>query len=196
MLNLQRKIRKLNLVIIVGLLGLLLVNNNTIYAYWNSVENSPTFDSSIIIIGEWGNIYDGIMQLDSMTEEELNQTIPDNTLFMYQGRLYIKRPSAIYVPAWQGMPGEPSTVWAVFALDLEWMPNTNYRNDSVVTKDGKYYIANTNYHSWFTTDPADSKTEWDPWLEIEPISEEYFDYLEGTSLRDYSKPDWDYIVYK
>jgi hypothetical protein len=197
MLNLQRNLRKLNLVIIVGLLSLLLINNNTIYAYWNSVETSLAFDSITITIGEWGNIYDDIMQLDSMTEEELKQPIPDDTLFMYQGKLYIKRPSETYIPFWHGMPGEPSSRWAVFALNLEWIPNTNYRNNSVVIRNGKYYITNTNHNNnWFIEDPADSKTQWDPWLEIEPISEEHFGYLEGTSLRDYSNPDFNFIVYK
>lgn len=194
MLSLQRNLRKLNLVIIVGLLSVLLINNNTIYAYWNSIETSPAFDSITIIIGKWDNIYDGIMQLDPMTEKELKQPIPDDTLFMYQGKLYIKRPSETYIPLWHGMPGEPSSVWAIFALELEWIPNTNYRNNSVVTRYGKYYITNTNYNNnWFIDDPAVNRNEW---LEIEPIAETNFGFLLDTTLRDYSNPDFNFIVYK
>lgn len=177
----------LNLIVGIGLSNLYV----QAFTYGTNVSTSIIIN---IAEGIWGNIYDGIMQLDPMTDEELTQPIPDDTLFMYQDRLYIKRPSEIYIPRWHGMPGEPDSIWAMFALDLEWIPNTNYRNNSVVIRNNKYYITNTSHNNnWFITDPETDRSHW---LEIEPISEEHFGYLEGTSLRDYSKPDWDYIIHK
>lgn len=187
--RLLRVIIGLNLIVGIGLSNLYV--QAFTYADGTNVSTSITLS---IAEGIWDNIYDGIIQLELMTEEELKQPIPDDTLFMYQGKLYIKRPSETYIPWWNGMPGERNNVWAMFALDLEWIPNTNYRNNSVVTKNGKYYITNTSHNNnWFIADP---ETDGSHWLKIEPISEEHFGYLEGTSLRDYSKPDWDHIDYK
>ena len=68
------------------------------------------------------------------------------------------------------------------------------RNNSVVTRYGKYYITNTNYNNnWFIDDPAVNRNEW---LEIEPIAETNFGFLLDTTLRDYSNPDFNFIVYK
>lgn len=197
MLNLQRNLRKLNLVIIVGLLSLLLINNNTIYAYWNSVETSPTFDSSTIIIGEWEidvPTWDSTWNLNLWTEDQLNTYIPHNTIFSYNGILYIVNPNTEYNPRYNGLPGQSGNNWATIAIELEWKPNTNYRNNSVVTRYGKYYITNTNYNNnWFIDDPAVNRNEW---LEIEPIAETNFGFLLDTTLRDYSNPDFNFIVYK
>lgn len=197
MLSLQRNLRKLNLVIIVGLLSLLLINNNTIYAYWNSVETSPAFDSCTIIIGEWEidvPTWDSTWNLNLWTEDQLNTYIPHNIIFSYNGILYIVNPNTEYNPHYHGLPGQPSNRWATIAIELEWKPNTNYRNNSVVTRYGKYYITNTNYNdNWFIDDPAVNREEW---LEIEPIAETNFGFLLDTTLRDYSNPDFNFIVYK
>jgi hypothetical protein len=77
---------------------------------------------------------------------------------------------------------------AKVALDLDWQPNSNYRVNSVVVRDSRWFIANYKYdtNDWFITDPLDSpNTEYSPWREIEPVSIEEFNYIEGTTLRDY-----------
>lgn len=127
-------------------------------------------------------------------ENQINTFIPNNTIFSYNNILYIVNPNTAYNPQYHGLPGQSIIRWATIALELEWKPNTNYRNNSVVTRYGKYYITNTNYNdNWFIGDPAVNQKEW---LEIELIAETNFGFLLDTTLRDYSNPDFNFIVYK
>src|SRR5690606_32635154 len=98
-------------------------------------------------IGNWGSIYDDILSLDELSEDELNITIPENTMFIYQGFLYLTRPNSNYNPEYHGLPeGSSSPKWAVWSIELQWRPNSNYRINSIVIRNGRYFIANSNYN--------------------------------------------------
>lgn len=173
--------------------------------YWSSdVSGSyKNQDTGLIYIGEWKlNSWETDYNLNEWEKNgELNQVVPKDTVFSYDGLLYIVRPDLTgeYVPEWHGLPGENS-IWAMFALDLEWKPHTNYRVYSVVVRDGRWFIANNKYDSngWFTNDPlTHSGAEWSQWREIEPLTENDFDYLDiAPSLRDYRKINNEGIIYK
>lgn len=173
------------------------------YAYWADTIFSETKTAQVIIsIGEWlfpdEPVVPDDWNLNIWEEEEtLNQNVPEDQIFTHDGYIYISTNGG-YNPYYHGMPGEPNTQWAFVATALEWEPNMNYRVHSVVTRDGRYFIANINYnsHDWFINDPLTNNGLWGEWREIEPISQEHFGLLQDTNLIDYASPDWDYIIYK
>lgn len=178
---LLKKLNQITLVILL-IVNISLISLCKVYAF---TYNDNINVNLIIQIaeGNWDVNDEGIINLNELSSQELKQPIPDNTLLRYNGLLYIKRPGATYIPAWHGMPGQPSAKWAVFALELEWIPNTNYRNNSVVTRNGKFYITNINFNNnWFIGDPATNRNEW---LEINPVSISSFPFFEGTNYRDF-----------
>lgn len=173
------------------------------HAYWSDIIFSQTKTAQIIItIGEWLSP-DGPIVLDGWNlniweeEDTLNQNVPEEQMFTYDGNIYISINGG-YNPFYHGMPGEPNTQWAFVATGLDWKPNMNYRVHSVVIRDGRYFIANILYNStdWFVNDPLTNNGLWKEWREIEPISQEHFGLLQDTNLIDYASPDWDYIIYK
>lgn len=173
---------------IILLMFALIVSVYQTHAFWDSTQQ---IKSNIILLGNWESpieqLTDGYI-IDIWIEEDvLNQTIPVNQLFAYQGNLYIAIDE--YNPQWHGLPGNGINQWAYIALGLEWQPNMNYRVNSVVIRDGRWFIANPNYNSsdWFVNDPlSKSGTQWSEWREIEPLDESYFGYLiEYPALKDY-----------
>lgn len=159
----------------------------------NAFQFAPNEQVNLLIeigtgIGNWGSIYDDILSLDELSEDELNITIPENTMFIYQGFLYLTRPNSNYNPEYHGLPGGSSSPnWAVWSIELQWRPNSNYRTNSVVIRNGRYFIANSNYNQdWFVGDPLNSGNDsWAEWREIEPVSEDMFDYFYDTQIKDY-----------
>lgn len=171
-------------------------------AYWSDGVVGDFKQALIsITIGEWGfpqgGEFDG-WNLNIWEEEDtLNQNVPTGQLFSYGDFIYISLDSG-YNPFYHGMPGEPNTQWAFVSTELNWRPNMNYRVNSVVVRDGRYFIANIdhNVNDWFINDPLTHNGRWAEWREIEPINEIHFETIQGTSLIDYASPNWDYIIYK
>jgi hypothetical protein len=178
--------------IIVALIFIIILNilNMQVYAYWDTYYTSKDIQ---VLIGDW--VWDQKIIPDEWNlniwedEGNLNQTIPENQLFSYNGLLYVVRDGEEYNPHWHGLPGNGGNQWAYVSLELEWRPNMNYRVNSVVIRDGRWFIANPNYNSadWFVNDPlSKSGTQWSEWREIEPLDESYFGYLiEYPALKDY-----------
>lgn len=185
--------RLLNALILV--LSVFVLLGNKTYAF---IYNSSTINTSILINlgeGNWEEpeIPSDILNLNEMTEAELKEPIPHDTIFKYNGLLYISNPNANYVPYWNGYPDNPNIRWAIFSLELEWIPNTNYRNNSVVTRFGKFYITNNAFNTdWFVDDPATNRNEW---LEINAVSISSFPYFNGTTIRDFRK-NYSEVVFK
>lgn len=171
------------------------------YAYWSSsVNGAETNTWTQILIGSW--LSDIIIPDDWNLniwedEDDINHIIPEGQLFTYDTHIYISLGG--YNPEYHGLPGEPNLLWAFVSTELEWRPNTNYRVNSVVVRDGRYFIANIlfNTSDWFINDPlTNSGHSWSEWREIEPISESYFNTFQGTNLIDYATPDFNFVIYK
>lgn len=179
------------------------VSYSQVYAYWGVVSAGETTENIRIQIGTW-DFFDDPWNSDynlNIWEDEgiLNQYIPEDVVFSYNGNLYIKMPGVVYNPHYHGLPGMPNSRWAAVSIDLEWRSDTNYRVNSVVIRSGKYYIANSGFNTrdWFVSDPANTlNLPWSEWREIYPIAEEHFAYFDGTDLRDFAAPDMNYIIYK
>lgn len=183
------------------LIFLVSLSASTTYGYWvGGFLPSGNNSSNLISIGSWIdepwkedynlNIWEN--------EDDLNHYIPQGVIFSYDGLLYIVRQGENYNPHYHGLPGKPSAVWAVISLDLDWIANTNYRVNSVVVRNGKWYIANYEYNTsdWFVNDPSlKSGGQWSEWREIEPLAISYFGYLQGTNLLDYRANPSD-VTYK
>lgn len=175
---------------IILLMFALIVSVYQTHAFW---DNNQQIKSNIILLGNWESpieqLTDGYIIDIWIEEDNLNQTIPENQLFSYNGLLYVVRDGEEYNPQWHGLPGNGGNQWAYVSIELEWRPNVNYRVNSVVIRDGRWFIANPNYNSadWFVNDPlSKSGTQWSEWREIEPLEESYFDYLiEYPALKDY-----------
>lgn len=173
------------------------------YSYWNSSENEYKGNYTILL-GAWTIMPDNSIDLNIWEDREvLNQVVPNDTIFTYdagdgRGKLfYMVRPKQTYNPYYHGLPGSGSNLWVAFSLGLEWMPNLNYRTNSIIIRDGRYFIANSAYNNnWFVGDPLNSANlPWSEWREIEPISEESFSFIPDTNIRDYANPNWQYIIY-
>ena len=163
---------------------------STTYGYWDSeIKAENANSSSIISIGSWiEETWVTEYNLDIWEESDtLNQTIPEDTIFSYTGTLYVVNDGQSYNPEWHGLPGSSSLKWAILSVDLDWIPNSNYRVNSVVVRNDKWYIANYQWNSsnWFVNDPATHSGRYKEWREIEPLPLDYFDYLLGTSMLDY-----------
>lgn len=193
--------RKLKLI---ALLTLYLMVVPTTKAYWGlDMQNVENVKNISFSIGSWAHQSDTTpwdnWNLNVWQDENiLNQTIPDGQLFTYNGTLYISIDSD-YNPFYHGLPDVNPIPWAYVATDLHWRPGTNYRVNSVVIREGRYFIANSNYTTddWFVNDPIDFHGHlWSEWREIEPISEEHFNYFIDTNIRDFANPNWNYIIYK
>lgn len=175
------------------------------FAYWaeNLIEAEETFFASVSI-GEWITSYiPEILEDWNLNEWEdtntLNQSIPEGQLFTYDGELYISIDED-YNPYYHGVPGPGNSVpWAYVSTSLNWQSGTNYRVNSVVVRNGRYFIANSNYNStdWFVNDPLQHHGyTWSEWREIYSIDESRFDYFPGTTIIDYASPDFNYVIYK
>lgn len=173
------------------LICLIMISSLTnVYAF--SYASVITETNISINIGK-GVFKTGILDLGELTPQELYEVVPSDTLFTYNGILYITNPNATYVPAWHGLPSNGSNQWAIFAMSLEWVPNSNYRNNSVVTRFGKYYITNTMFNNnWFIDDPATNSNEW---LEIEEVSLSLFSTYLDTGFIDY-RLDYSLVEFK
>lgn len=171
----------------------IVVGISSTYAFWaGSILPNLKQESVIIQIGEWQKElppWEGDYNLNIWEEEDdLNQVVPEDVIFSYNGLLYTVNDGNEYNPKYHGLPGNPDARWALVAIELEWIPNVNYRVNSIVTRNGKWYIANHQYNTnnWFVNDPATNSGEyWKEWREIEPLTEDDFDYFEGTTLKDY-----------
>ncbi len=177
------------------------------YAFWDTDSlNNSSLPPKSITIGDWNYqeettppIYDDY-DLDIWVEEEnINQVVPEGQIFKFEDDLYIST-SPEYNPAYHGLPDSNNPpLWAFVSIELEWQANKNYRVNSVVTANGRYFIANSAYttSNWFVNSPlTHSGNPWSEWREIEPISEEHFPFFENSNIRDYANPDWNYIIYK
>lgn len=189
--------KRINVIMIM----LLLVNTVKINAYWTETIGGVKIGNTLTQIGEWmSSTWESDYNLNIWEDENtLNQYIPEDTIFSYNGLLYIIIEGEKYNPYYHGLPGQPSNRWASVSIELEWRPNTNYRPNSVVIRNGRYFIANIvfNTSSWFIHDPlTNSGYQWSEWREIEPISQEHFGMLLDTGLKDYANPDFNYIIYK
>lgn len=192
----MKKVASLILLVI----ALFIISNRTTYSYWSS-NQGPSIGilNMSMAVGSWG-IYD---ELDSFNlniwedEDNLNQVVPNNQLFTYDGIIYVSNAKHGYIPEYHGLPGSGGNQWAYFALGLDWIPNVNYRTNSVVIREGRYFIANSAYNDdWFVGDPLNSTNKpWSEWREILPISNSNFSLFEDTGLVDYANPDFDYIFY-
>lgn len=173
-----------------------------IKAYWVQGISPATETTEVSVgIGEWQyleNMWDIDYNLNIWEEEgTLNQQIPKGVIFSYDNLLYTVREGEEYNPHWHGVPSS-SNRWAFVSLELEWRANTNYRTNSVVVRDGRYFIANHNFNDddWFINDPLiKSGHAWSEWREIEPLLESDFGYIEGTTLIDY-RMNPNEVVYK
>ena len=199
MVKLMKSLNKIYLTVLFLIFSILILQNN-VHAYWGTPNTQSSTNNSVIQIGEWifETIYDDILSLDELSEDELNITIPENTMFIYQGFLYLTRPNSNYNPEYHGLPdGSSSPIWAVWSIELQWKPNTNYRTHSIVIRNGRYFIANSNYNQdWFVGDPLDSENNsWAEWREIEPVSEDMFDYFYDTQIKDY-RLNPNQVIYK
>src|SRR5690554_6245212 len=144
----------IRIIIVLLLVFLVSLNTSTTYAYWNSFNSPNTIKTSYIGIGSWVVLpWEEDYNLNVWVEEDtLDQVIPDDVIFVYNGLLYTTREGQQYNPEYHGLPGGPDAPrWAIIALELEWIPYSNYRVNSVVTRNGKYYIANIQYNAndWF-----------------------------------------------
>lgn len=192
-------VKKIGLLYIALLTTIGSITTNT-FAYWaTGINNLNNYQQIVLQIGEWsGSIVPDAWNLNIWENENtLNQTVPINQLFSYDGFLYIGATKKGYTPIWHGLPANGSNQWAYFAIELEWRPNVNYRTNSVVLRDGRYFIANyRNNRDWFINDPlTHSGHTWSEWREIEPISINNFGILDDYGIPDFSNPDWNYIIY-
>ncbi len=179
-------------IVIILLVFLVVLNTSVTFAYWaSSITAGSSSKSPTITIGEWleEEPWENEYNLNIWEEEgQLNQYVPQDTVFSYDGNLYIVNSPMNYNPYYHGLPGQTFVRWAFVAVELEWQPNVNYRVNSVVIRNGKWYIANYRYNTWnwFVNDPAThSGSQWSEWREIEPLPMDYFDYLLDTNLLDY-----------
>lgn len=189
-------------IVIILLVFLIVLNTSVTFAYWeSSITAGSSSKSPTITIGEWleEEPWENEYNLNIWEEEgRLNQYVPQDTVFSYDGNLYIVNSSMNYNPYYHGLPGQENTHWAFVAVELEWQPNVNYRVNSVVIRNGKWYIANYRYNTvnWFVNDPAThSGNPWAEWREIEPLLMDYFGYLLDTNLLDY-RADPNDVTYK
>lgn len=187
-------------IIVLLVLTSLAINTSTL-AYWAGLVEVDTLKQVNINIGSWLNTSWEVDYNLNIWEDNnvLNQQVPEGIIFSYNNLLYTVREGENYNPQWHGLPGQVNSRWAMVALDLDWKPNSNYRVNSVVVRDSRWFIANYKHNTddWFITDPLDSlNTEYSHWREIEPIAETNFGFLLDTTLRDYSNPDFNFIVYK
>lgn len=191
--------KRRNLLVATLIMFALVVTGMT-FAYWAD-RILPSFkeDSLKISIGSWQRelpSWEGNYNLNIWEEEgTLNQFVPEDVIFSYNGLLYIMIEGKTYNPYWHGLP---VPTWAAVAVELDWRPNTNYRTNSVVIRNGKWYIANHQFNTndWFTNDPETHSGEtWSEWREIEPLTEDNFKCFEGTNLKDY-RMDPDKVKYK
>lgn len=181
------------------LLSILISSNTRVKAF---IYDSQVSASIVIQLGDWQieippwesdynlNIWEN--------ESNLNQFIPENTIFSYDGLLYIIIEGQDYNPYYNDLPGQTSNRWAIVAIELEWRPNTNYRVNSVVVRNDRWFIANYAYNTidWFIGDPLSSgNNSWSEWREIEPLTQENFNYFEGTTIKDY-RIDSSNVTYK
>ena len=201
--------KKIQRVIVFNLLIMsVIVGVSSTYAFWaDSILSSFKQDSLTILIGSWQRelpSWEVVYNLDIWEEEgTLDQVVPKDVIFSYKGLLYTVNDDAVndgneYIPKYHGLPGDPKARWALVAIELEWIPNVNYRVNSIVTRNGKWYIANYQFNAknWFTNDPETHSGEtWSEWREIEPLTEDNFKYFEGTNLKDY-RMDPDKVKYK
>lgn len=172
------------------ILLILVLSIQPAYTYWTSdISVSDITSGATIQIGVWSwDVTDGFNLNIWEDEEILNQYIPLDTLFSYEGILYIVRDGESYNPYYHGLPGEGRNQWAYVSLELEWADNMNYRTNSVVIRNGVWYIANSAYNDdWFVNDPLNSKNKsWSEWRKIEPLLESYFGYLPNyPGVKDY-----------
>jgi hypothetical protein len=189
-------------IVIILLVFLIVLNTSVTFAYWeSSITAGSSSKSPTITIGEWleEEPWENEYNLNIWEEEgRLNQYVPQDTVFSYDGNLYIVNSSMNYNPYYHGLPGQTFAQWAFVAVELEWQPNVNYRVNSVVIRNGKWYIANYRYNTgnWFVNDPAThSGNPWAEWREIEPLLMDYFGYLLDTNLLDY-RADPNDVTYK
>lgn len=197
-------LKKLQRVLVFNLLIMsVIVGVSSTYAFWaDGIFSSFKQDSLTILIGSWQRelpSWEGDYNLNIWEEEDnLNQVVPEDVIFSYNGLLYTVNDGNEYNPKYHGLPGDPNARWALVAIELEWILNVNYRVNSIVTRNGKWYIANYEYNktNWFINDPeTHSVDEWSEWREIEPLTEDDFDYFEGTNLKDY-RMDPNDVTYK
>lgn len=178
------------------------------HAYWVDSITFPNEESASleIQIGEWDfddgsdkspkdpQPYDGFDLNEWVEEDNLNRIIPVGQMVKYQERLYIVV-AENYNPLWHPLPGTPGSHWVSVPLDLDWEPNNNYRINSVVVREGRWFITKDN-GSWFVDDPIDSKELWDSWWEIDPLSEDDFGYFPDSTIKDYTISDRSKVKYK
>lgn len=185
-MNKMKKIINLLLLITLYIIGINSIAN--VYAYWGGILNYPTSIQNTITIqignGFWTNIYDGIPIIEEMTIEEEKEVYEPGTLLLHEGYLYMVREN--YQPYWHGLPDQ-YIPWAVFSLNLEWRSGTNYRTNSIVAVNGRWFIANYVYSTdWYTNSPLIySGAPHSEWREIEPVDENDFGLLPGTNIKDY-----------
>ena len=102
------------------ILLILVLSIQPTYAYWTSdISVSDTTSNATIQIGVWSwDVTDGF-NLNIWEEEEiLNQYIPLDTLFSYEGILYIVRDGESYNPYHHGLPGEGEMNGLMFRSNL------------------------------------------------------------------------------
>lgn len=190
--------------LILILLFCIVALSNNAFAYWGSIESEGTTINNFLLIGTWGNTVPDEWNLNILEDNnELNLYIPEGQIFSYDNLLYISI-SDNYNPEYNGLPGENRTRWALVALGLDWIENSNYRVNSVVRiydefrDEYRYFIANSNWNNndWFIHNPlTHSGNEWSEWREISPIEETDFGWLDGYNLRDFAAPDWNKVIY-
>jgi hypothetical protein len=179
---------------IVALLFIIMLNilNMRVYAYWDTHYASKDIQ---VVVGNWTwdtpqpYIPSGYVIDIWIEENNINRWIPLGQLFSYQNKLYISIDKGGYNPQYHGLPQNGSNQWAYVSIELEWMPNTNYRVGAVVIRNGRYFIANPAYNDvdWFVGDPLNSNNKpWSEWREIQPLPDSYFGYIEDYPvLKDY-----------
>lgn len=185
-------------IFIITILSVLLTSFTLIViANFDKVEIGKTITISI---GNWDSnttiTIPGFNIDEWIKNDTLDQLIEEGQYFSYNGYIYISNGS--YNPAYNGLPEQGSNYWAYVSTELEWRPNTNYRPNSVVIRDDRYFIANIEFNTdnWFIDDPLTNNGRWKPWREIEPISNENFSMIEEFNIINYADPDFNYIIYK
>lgn len=167
-------------------------------AYWIDSVTTPEEEviSMEIQIGEWDfdddgkgppelepQPYDDYNLNEWIENNALNQTVEAGIFIIYNDKLHLT--IASYNPQSNGLPGEPSSTWAVLAISLEWNEGSNYRENSVITKEGRWFIGRPG-QSWLVDDPL-GPNSW-AWMEIMPLSEDDFKDFPNSTIRDYTKP--------
>lgn len=118
---------------------------------------------------------------------------------MYNNVLYRVLPKSGYNPAWHGLPGSGNGVegWAMISLALDWTTAAQrYSVGAAVRIGTRFFQA---MHAGNTVDPLTNygpSGTGKPWREIQPMEDYMFEFIEGSSLRNYTKPIASFVVPK